>query len=194
MNEGLSKFIIFATGAAIGSVVTWKLLKDKYERIAQEEINSVKETFLGPQKDEEPGSEDDEEEDAITRARKPDINAYAAKLQSAGYVDYANGEAPKPKTEAKVEVVYEEDGPHPYVIPPEEFDEEGYELVCFTYYADGVLVNDRGDIVKDVEDILGIDPEEHFGEYEEDSVFVRDDEKRIDYEILRDPSNYWGAE
>ena len=29
-----------------------------------------------------------------------------------------------------------------------------------------------------------------FGEYEEDSVFVRDDERKIDYEILADTRNY----
>ena len=45
MNSTLSKVLIFAAGAAIGSAVTWKLIKEKYERIAQEEIDSVKEVF-----------------------------------------------------------------------------------------------------------------------------------------------------
>ena len=45
MKTTLSNFIIFATGAAIGSVVTWKIVKTKYEQIAKEEINSVKEVF-----------------------------------------------------------------------------------------------------------------------------------------------------
>ena len=37
--------LIFAAGAAIGSAVTWKLIKTKYEQIANEEIESVKEFF-----------------------------------------------------------------------------------------------------------------------------------------------------
>ena len=35
-----------------------------------------------------------------------------------------------------------------------------------------------------MEEIIG-DGLEHFGEYEEDSVFVRSDAKRCDYEILK---------
>ena len=38
--------LAFIIGAATGSVVTWYLLKDKYEALAQEEIDSVKEVFL----------------------------------------------------------------------------------------------------------------------------------------------------
>ena len=45
MSEGLKNTIIFAVGALVGSAVTWKLLKTKYEQIANEEIASVKETY-----------------------------------------------------------------------------------------------------------------------------------------------------
>ena len=45
MNSTLNKIVIFALGAAVGSLATWKFLKTKYERIAQEEIDSVKEVF-----------------------------------------------------------------------------------------------------------------------------------------------------
>ena len=40
MNKLWGVFI-FAAGAAIGSVVTWKIVKRKYERRAQEEIEWV---------------------------------------------------------------------------------------------------------------------------------------------------------
>lgn len=35
--------LAFIIGTVTGSVVTWYLLKDKYEALAQEEIDSVKE-------------------------------------------------------------------------------------------------------------------------------------------------------
>ena len=38
--------LAFIIGTVTGSVVTWYLLKDKYEALAQEEIDSVKEVFL----------------------------------------------------------------------------------------------------------------------------------------------------
>ena len=69
MKDTLSKIVIFAVGAGIGSAVTWKLLKAKYEQIAQEEIDSVKEVFSKRQnddpveKDEDDSDEQDEEDE-----------------------------------------------------------------------------------------------------------------------------------
>ena len=80
----------------------------------------------------------------------------------------------------------------PYVISPDEFDENGYQTVSLTYYADGVVEDDFYDVWDDdeIEEKIGRDSLNHFGEYEEDSVFVRNDDNETDYEILRDPRNY----
>ena len=78
----------------------------------------------------------------------------------------------------------------PYVITPEEFDEEGYETISLTYYADGVLTDEQDFPIEDVEDTVGNDALNSFGEYEDDSVYVRDDDKGIDYEILLDVRKY----
>ena len=44
MNKDLLiKGMIFLAGGAIGSVITWKLVKTKYETIANEEIDSMRE-------------------------------------------------------------------------------------------------------------------------------------------------------
>ena len=45
MNSKFINVLMFAAGAAIGSVVTWKFVKTRYEQIAQEEIDSVKQAF-----------------------------------------------------------------------------------------------------------------------------------------------------
>jgi hypothetical protein len=64
-----------------------------------------------------------------------------------------------------------------------------------TYYADDVLAleyadRDTGeikyDVIDDVEHTIGADSLTHFGEYEDDSVHVRNDRLECDYEILRD--------
>ena len=57
MNNKVIPFLTFVLGAAAGSFVTWHYLKDVYEQIAQEEIDSVKEVFL---KRERELSEDEE--------------------------------------------------------------------------------------------------------------------------------------
>ena len=64
MNNALSKILIFAAGAAIGSAATWYFVKTKYERIANEEIESVKEAFA-PKKF-EPREESDSNHDMVT--------------------------------------------------------------------------------------------------------------------------------
>lgn len=79
----------------------------------------------------------------------------------------------------------------PYVISPEQFGEnEDYERISLTYYADQVLVDENDEIIEDVEETVGFESLNHFGEYEDDSVFVRNDAKKCDYEILLDQKLY----
>ena len=79
----------------------------------------------------------------------------------------------------------------PYVIPPEEFGEiEEYDTESLTYYQDGVLTDQDDSIIDNIDELIGEDSLTHFGEFEDDSVFVRNDKLRCDYEILRDLRNY----
>lgn len=168
MNNFVTKFAIFTVGAAIGSAVTWYFTKTKYERIAQEEIDSVKEVF---------SKHKTISEDTVdTKIENPEMTEYKNIVQN--YTS-ENEEEGEPETMDK-----------PYVISPDEFGDSDYEIISLTYYADKVLTDETGDIVDDVEDLVGYDSLNHFGEYEEDSVFVRNDALSTDYEILLDPRNY----
>lgn len=173
----LSKILIFATGAAIGSVVTYKLIKTKYEQIAKEEIESVKEMFGRKEKniDEGLGKLND------ILNKKEDSKQYEKVIRESGYSNYSTIDKKEASNVDK-----------PYVIPPEEFGELGdeYEAIELTYYSDGILVDDNDEIIDDVDDIVGDDFEEHFGEYEDDSVFIRNDRLKCDYAIMRDLRNY----
>ena len=107
-----------------------------------------------------------------------DVSKLNDKLKEQGYAGY--------------EEVMEEMG-KPYVISPEEFGEmedEGYETISLIYYADKVLTDDDNELVEDVENTVGTESLTHFGEYEDDSVFVRNDRLKADYEILLDTRNY----
>lgn len=179
MNDTWSKFFYFTVGAAFGSVVTWKLIKTKYERIAQEEIESVKEVFVGRDRDE---AETAEESTDIQQ----DMRAYANRLKDMQYVNYANADK-----QDKEEVVKVDDN-KPYVISPEEFEDGDYECVSLTYYADGIVTTLGGEIinVRKVEELIGAESLKTFGQYEDDSVYVRNDKRKKDYEILRDYRNY----
>lgn len=176
-------FLSFVSGAAIGSVVAWKLLEKKYETLTQNEIDSVKAAFK-KMHDNDISESESKEEDHLQHAvderieeiiakeaiNKPDITKYASMY--AGGTLQNNDDDPT-----------EDDGPR--VISPDEFGEmDDYEEVSLVYYSDGVLADENDIVVTDIEEKVGSDFYEHFGEYEDDSVFIRNDERKTDYEIL----------
>ena len=179
MNNIANNVFIFAAGVAIGSAVTWKIVKTKYEQIANEEIESVKERFRNRQM-----PVDDKTETDAENAKEP-CNEYDKILDDNGYRNYSDTD--KSKKEEK------ENMNGPYVISPDEFDENDYETESLTYYADGVLTDMYDNVISDddIDYLIGKDSLNHFGEFEEDSVFVRNDENKTDYEILRDLDNYY---
>lgn len=185
----MKNVLIFVTGVAVGSAVTWKLIKDKYEQMAQEEIDSVKQAFS----DRDNGENDVADEQAKAEAYK-DIYREVARSYGAD-INYSEQYQLKDKEETnKVEVkpmTTEKDIDRPYVISPEEFGElDDYEQISLTYHADNVLTDDDYELVDDVDDTVGYESLTHFGEYEDDSVFVRNDRLKCDYEILLDHRKY----
>lgn len=185
MNRStLTSFFMFAAGAVIGSFATWKMMDQKYRQMADEEIESMREYFSNKSKKIEHvelEDNDDEDETETYEVAEKDIRDYEGVLEKVNYSGYT--------TVSTKEV--EKDMTGPYVITPEEFGElKEYETIELTYYADFVLADNRNNPIEDVDDVIGLDSLDHFGEYEDDSVFVRDDERKIDYQILLDPRKY----
>lgn len=188
MKNTLSNVLIFAVGAAVGSAGTWYFVKTKYEQIAQEEIDSVKEEFAkckydGPQNSDEAAIENDipEEEESYPDGSVKD--EYIDVVKKLGYHNYSDVEPThiRPDTSANTSSAR--------VITPDEFGTEDYKIVELTYWADGVVTDTKNKRIKDVDGLLG-NTLERFGEYEPDALHVRNDEKKIDFEILRDLKKY----
>lgn len=178
MNNKIIPFLTFVLGAVAGSFLTWRYLKDVYEQIAQEEIDSVKEIF---RKQEKKLPED--EKPKRKTFNKQEIAEYAARIQNEGYTNYTDVTSGKNRMKKKER--------KPYVISPEEFGEfDEYEKISLTYYSNNILTDENNEIVEDVEDTVGVESLTHFGEYEDDSVFVRNDVRKCDYEILLDQRSY----
>lgn len=209
MNNLLSNFLIFATGAAIGSVVTWKLIETKYKRIADEEIASVKEVYAR-RYGSETKTEEDRSEDVMVESQydnKMSIQEYASRITNLGYTKEDESVYKEYRKPDKVEKDSEEEEDDddwtddeefipPYIISPEDFDDPdvGYETISLIYYMDGVLAYDDGQVIAEVniDKLVPKDFYMHFGEYAgaDDSVFVRNEWLEHDYEILRD-YNCW---
>lgn len=190
MNCKFINVIAFAAGAVIGSAVTWKILDNKFEQRIQAEIETVKEAFIEMNRDDEQAEEsDDEEEEASEEYHQVnwdeledlDEESDDELEEYAGLTDlYSSEKGGAEKVEVK----------KPYVIEPMEFDENGFRTMELTYYADGILEDDNHEIVTDVDNLLGEGSLDTFGRYEEDSVFVRNEHLRMDFQILRDPRTY----
>lgn len=184
MSSKRLTILVFIAGAGIGSVCTWHLLKRKYELISQEEIDSVKAAYASRETNEKLGKSF---QDGIENVEKneagdnEDLKKYTSIISKGGYTDYSRDV--EKERRAFVE--------KPYVISPEEFGEfEEYEKISLTYYSDGVLADENDEEINDVDEIVGEKSLTHFGEYEDDSVFVRNDRLKCDYEILLDQRNY----
>lgn len=185
MRSTLSNLLMFAAGAALGVSATWKYFKEKYKRIADEEIDSVREYYLNKKPKYEGPYDSDEETRMKAREshEKPDIREYAEKLKDLEYRNYSSSDRTVEREEKDV------DGP--YVIAPEEYGElHDYQTIELTHYGDGILAENTGEIVDDADDIVGPDYADHFGEYEDDSVYIRNDKRKCDYLILLEERPY----
>lgn len=178
MNSSIKNIIIFSLGAFAGGAVTWCFIKNKYEQLANDEIESVKSSFhhaVQAVEKYQGGNEPDDvvhDEKEISRKKTPASDAVP-------YNTFFGDTAKQNGSE------------RPYVISPDFFGEyEGYEPITLIYYADGILADEDGDVIDDANEIVGLDSLSHFGEYEDDTVFVRNDILKCDYEILRDERNY----
>ena len=184
----MKNLLCFVAGSAIGSVVTWKLIEKKYKDLADEEIESVKETF----KNRKPRITKDEVKETVEKV----INKWKEPKETVEDIVTAEGYSTEDKeyTEEDDESNYTVDVDPgvevivPYVITPEQFGEYSeYGTKTLTYYADNVLTDEIDNPITsdEMETMIGPAALDHFGEYEDDSVYIRDEMNEMDYEILK---------
>lgn len=213
MSNTLNKLLLFMGGAAVGSAVTFLVVRNKYEKMLNEEINyneshkqimenqkELKEILaeVYPEKENiKPEEElDPIENDELTydpeayqreRAKNEAFNKrceeYAEKCKQ-----YQNGELEDDEEEEDDSMTA------PYVISPDEFGDLGYEMVYLSLYADGVVAYDDDNSFMDEDDmetLLGGDENlEQMGKFEPDILHIRNENEYTDYEITRDLRKY----
>lgn len=195
----MNKLIIFGIGAAVGSLLTWKILDKKYRDLAEEEIESVIDHYkMKEELDNNIGKKIDLKDEEVNK--KPEVIADPKRMTEEEYTKITNNLGYNFTREDNVIVTKEDDGSiwmeqgkdsvEPYVISPEEFGEDDvYDTKSWTLYTDGVITDDIGQIVDDPENIIG-DALDHFGEFEDDAVHVRNEDLECDYEIIKYPKSF----
>lgn len=190
--------IIFVAGCAVGGIGASLYLKDVYRRYAQEEIDSVIDRERHKRETEacsygravEDSTEDEErieqaKEAAKNAANKSSITEYANVVKKEGYKDYSEYSKPEPVEEKEVNA-----NPISYILPSEFGDEDAYEQIELTYYADGILADEEGDLVQDIDLTVGNEFDEHFGEYDDAMVYIKNDVMKAYYMIYMSDDCY----
>lgn len=195
----MHKALYFAFGVAVGAGASWYFWKEYHRKRADEEIQSVKEAFASKKAEERKSEKKEvqmavdltEDSVAYEKERQSKLQDYRAMVRESGY---RSRTSPKDLLEDDPNEPPPGDNvTKPYVIRPEEFDTlDNYDAVCYTYYADGVLVDEDEDPLEipEIATAIGLDFASHFGDYDEDSVHIRNDLRHIDYEIVRDLRKY----
>ena len=191
MNCKFINVLAFTTGAILGSVVTWKIVSDRYEKLVQAEIESIKTAFSEhpPACQEQDSEQEDEEEDASGTSRQinwseledldDEDTEYEPDYEMREYANLVSNYTSEEGGAIKVTKA-------PYVIAPYDYGElDGYHTVELTYYMDNILEDDEYNIITDAEELIGRDSLNTFGEYEDDAVFVRNEHLRTDFQILK---------
>ena len=170
MNKTVSCIFCFLLGATAGAIAMRFAIKKKYEQIANDEIESVKEVFKKRQSHED-----------NTEPEKNDIMELKTIAQEHKY-NYADCDVETTPNDSA-----------PYVISPEEYADttiDGYDSATLIYYSDNILATDDDKVVSDIEDTIGEESLARFGDYEDDCVYVRNPVKKCDYEVLKDNRRY----
>ena len=168
MSKISSVILGFAAGCVAAYFLCNETLSKKYRKIADSEVNSVKEAFDGLKK--EP-SIDNSRPDA-TESEKDEYKERAQK--------YGNNTT-------------NEDTELPIVVPPEDFGkEQEYDILSFTRFADGTITGDNDMPLSgnEIDDYVGIENLDHFGEFEENVLYIRNDRYHCYYEIVASSKTY----
>lgn len=203
MHRTITNIFMLAVGAVIGSAATWVYSQKKYSQLIQSEIEKTKEYYSNKEfdKPEEPDIQDPEEEKQLEEEKKKAFQTSADIINQSGYdmnsySDYTRFSKPKeehPEIVQKNLETFGSDENFPVVIAPESYGEiEDYATHEYTYFKDGVVVDDDGDVIdpEKVRSMLGIDFASHIGDFEADAVHIQNDLMKAYFEILAEPYDY----
>ena len=184
-------FLAFAIGAAAGSATTYFLLKKKYESDVENEVREVREYYRKSENEPIPETEvpvsttyEKSSLDSERHARaqrnieKPPPEDYTRYYEPQDVVVHEPEESPVQTIEYR----------DPYPISPNEFAEDpSYSEIHLCLHPNGVMTDEEtGEEVDDLIGLIGTECEHYIGEYEVNTVRVRNERLSTDIEIVQE--------
>ena len=187
--------LIFLGGVAVGAVGAWLIIKDKYKTQAEEEINSVKETFARIS------------QEAIDKAaaakNKPDLSIYTQALAKAEENKQIPEDSPW-RSSVQVEEPDDEDSATGYLyeITPSEFANYTNDRtrITVTRFMDDIFVDemygqidpkeflDKDLILLDDKD--PVNPIDYIRRMPKDEICIRNFELNMDIDVYTEDRTY----
>lgn len=180
----MKNILIFLAGGAVGAGIAAKLVEKYYIDAANQEIDEVvnyyKNKFKELENNVEKGSEKKKVENGKTEKKTtPKKEKVKEIIKSEEYVSDDEVISTTIESITGIEVI----------DPMKYGEEDGFDTKSWMWWADDVLTDEHDQIVEDPESVIG-DALTHFGDIEEDSVYVRNRANNTDYEILRSEKEF----
>lgn len=182
----MKKGFIFLGGLITGAVMTYFAMKNKCEEYIQNEIKEVKDELHNMHND-----------DVIDVDKTEEVNDTEEVKDTENvenhqeYNELINEYAPENEVEIN-EIKRENDPRFAHIVTPEDFGSiEGYDYDSLYWHPNNVVTNNTDTEIIDSDELYNLvgmswsEIKSHFGEYEDDTVFVRNNDLKCDYEILR---------
>lgn len=190
LKNYIPKACLLGAGFICGGVIGYMTAKYRYARNMEREVEEIK-TALSKyyvNQSSEEKTVDEQIDEADTVVENTETTEEAEEKEYVDYTAYFNG-----PDVADDEVVVTEDmvlpnppGDKPYIIHPNEFGcVDGYGIVTINFFKDHILLDTDDDPIEDVDGTIGVESLNHFGEYDDEAVYVRNDKTMCDYEIIK---------
>lgn len=187
----MKNVFIFLGGLAVGSAVTWKVVKEYYKKIADEEIDSVIETFKNRKEEINKLKKEELKEEKKEKVELKSSKKSKEKLHYNNTIDalkYVSDEV-KDLEEKLINQKDNEFTSSIEIISDQEYNTiDEFDAKSWTYWNNDILTDEDDNVVEDYEEIIG-EALSQFGEFD-DSVYVRNIDKQCDYEILRSEKDF----
>lgn len=177
----MKNILSFICGGAIGAAVTWKILDEHYKNIANEEIESVIERFNKRKEEIENKDKNNDEYHTILKNAEYMTNDDIQPETTSNETTDDNNERKNKKGKNKKDQIY--------VIDIDDFGAiDEYATKTWMQYADGVLADEFDNVVETPSMFLG-EALTSMND-EDDSIYVRNDILKCDYEVIKSEKSY----
>lgn len=195
-NKYILAVVSFLAGILTGGLGIYITKINKYDKDFKKKLKEMDEYYTNNKKTTKPATNTNKETPKFTEPERKDMMEEARKIVSReGYkkhygkilLDDLDDEEDDEEPD-EPPIPDETGSPNPYLIEPNQFgDQEMYEMETWSLYLDGMVTNEE-DLpmgVDSIENYISTEAIDQLKSSEDDSVFVRNERLKTDYQIIK---------